>query len=414
MKKVLIFFLFLALANSAEAGLLLTEVMYAPTQTPSQTDSEWIELYNDGDTAIDLAEWEVDGNSFDDVVLQPGQYIVLARELVDGTDTDTESFESYWGNNDGVWDSDDGFLAADGYFSLADSEDTINLSDGNSSEVFHYTSAIGGNENGKPIVRINYSLPNTADNWEEGRQDGTPGRGEGSSSGNELTVSATILDISPVIVSAHMSDVLPDDGTQAIPGENISLEVIVEDLNGADDLVAVTASILGMNYSLYLVNATNTTASFAASFELPSSLAAGTHTLTIAASDSSSTAFREIEFEYLSVLSTSILPSSITFQAIVPGNVTLPVGVTVVNDGNVAIQLEVEGTGLSAGNSTLPTSALEYNAIGEWKALATDAEPSGLEVGAGNSSELQFRINVPEATKAASYSGKVRIVARAV
>lgn len=409
MKKLLIIFLFLAMMGGAEARLLLTEVMYAPTQTSSQTDSEWIEIYNDGEEAVDLTDWKVDGNGFDDVVLEPRQYLVVARELVDGSDADEDSFESYWGDNNGIWDEN--FLAVDGYFSLADSEDTINLSNGIESEVFYYTSDIGAKENGKTIVRVNYSLPNNIENWEEGRIDGTPGRGE-SSSGNELELSANVLDTAPEIVSLEMTDDLPEEGIQVMPSDNnISVNALIKDLNGIDDVVEVKVD--EFNVTMLAANITNVSANFVASFQLPETFQAGTHTLTVIAKDNSSIVSKSVEFEYLSVIATSILPSSITFNELIPGNVTEAVSVSVLNDGNVAIDLEIEGTELNAGNSTLPTSAVEYKIGEDWSSLSNSAEVLGLEIGPATSSELMFRMNIPESTKSATYKGKIRIVARA-
>ncbi len=406
MKRILIAILFLAMVGSVEAKLLLTEVMYEPTQTASQTDSEWIEVYNDGSEAIDLSSWKVDGNNFEDVVLGPGQYLVIARELTDGTDTDTDSFESYWGNNDGIWD--DGFLAVDGYFSLSDSEDTINVSNGSVSEVFHYTSSLGGNGNGRSIVMANYSTGE----WEEGKADGTPGRGEGSS-GNEVDVTAEVADIPPEFLSAEMTDDMPDEGIQVMPSsDNVTVTAVVRDLNGEDDIEAVTATIGEVNFSLAKANATNTTATYVASFRMPDTLAAGTHTLELEASDGTSAAVHSMTFEYLSVISTSILPLVISFNDIAPGNVTDAVSVTVLNDGNTRIDLEIEGTALSSGNATLPTSSMEYSDGEKWMQLSKSSAALGLSIGAGASSALQFRMNVPESTKAATYKGKIRIIAR--
>ena len=105
------------------ADLVISEVMYNPNQC-SDVECEWVELYNTGLTPINLTDYKLDGNTFSTQVLEPNKFIVLARELVDTDDTDLESFEAVWGNNDGIWNED--FLAVQSTLSLTDN-DTVTL-----------------------------------------------------------------------------------------------------------------------------------------------------------------------------------------------------------------------------------------------------------------------------------------------
>jgi len=96
----------------------------------SDADCEWIELYNDESSSVDLTNWTIDDKNFDSISISAGEYLVIARELIDGTDADMDSFETVWGNEDGIWDSNDGYNAVDGSLSLKNSEgDTIILKD---------------------------------------------------------------------------------------------------------------------------------------------------------------------------------------------------------------------------------------------------------------------------------------------
>ena len=45
----------LALPACAHAQILISEVMYDPVR--SDDKQEWIELYNGGDTAVDITKW---------------------------------------------------------------------------------------------------------------------------------------------------------------------------------------------------------------------------------------------------------------------------------------------------------------------------------------------------------------------
>lgn len=115
--------------------VIITEIMYAPNTSLQGDDSdlEWIELFNNGTASVDLSSWQLEENDFDDVNISPGEFIVVARELIDGPDPDLNSFEAYYGNNDSVWNSLDGnYQAVDGNFGsgLLNSGEIINLSDG--------------------------------------------------------------------------------------------------------------------------------------------------------------------------------------------------------------------------------------------------------------------------------------------
>ena len=96
----------------------------------SDSDLEWIEIFNNGSEDIDLTGWKIDETTIPDETLIPAQgYLVIARELIDGSDGDDDSFESTWGNANGVWgdDSIEDYLAIDGTMSLSNTSDTIIL-----------------------------------------------------------------------------------------------------------------------------------------------------------------------------------------------------------------------------------------------------------------------------------------------
>src|SRR3989344_583570 len=137
MKKFSLFFILVIGLRLVSAQILITEVMYDPVFA-SDTDLEWIEVYNNGSGDINLSSWKIDGNNFDDFSIIPGEFIVIARELIDGTDLDNDSFESIYGNNDGVWNNLDGnYRVFDGDFSLTNN-DIINLSSSFYSEILIY------------------------------------------------------------------------------------------------------------------------------------------------------------------------------------------------------------------------------------------------------------------------------------
>ena len=112
--------------------------MYNPSTTQADdSDLEWIELYNNGSSTANLENYTIDGNDFGDANISAYGYIIVARELNDGVDTDPDSFEAYYGNNDSAWNTSDSltnYTAVDGDFGTGLGNTApatpINLSDG--------------------------------------------------------------------------------------------------------------------------------------------------------------------------------------------------------------------------------------------------------------------------------------------
>ncbi len=149
--------IFLILLSSCvyASSVRINEVMYNPKDSVQCPDAncEWIELYNNGTTSVDLNGWTLDNNNFESVIILPDEYIIVARKLIDLNGGN--SFESYWGNNDSIWDSNDGnYKAVDGSFSLKNSGgDTITLRDNNGEIIdsLTYSNTWGADGNGKTL-----------------------------------------------------------------------------------------------------------------------------------------------------------------------------------------------------------------------------------------------------------------------
>jgi hypothetical protein len=400
MKKILVL-MALLLMPLASANVIITEVMFDPTQTSSQTDSEWIEIYNNGEEAVDLSLWKIDESNFDDIVLQPGKHLVIARELLDTTDEDNESFESYWGNNNGIWDEN--FLAVDGSFSLT-GDDMINLSNGVESEVLYYDSTISLG-NGKSIFRLNYSLPNTLDNWAEGELDGTPGKGEYEMWDGEVMIEAVVVNVEPEILNAL---ILTDDSTQIgiqiMPNINenkmVNFYLEVKDNNGLDDVVQAGVRINGREYAFTSLNGI-----FNESFEMLPSDTAMVYNLEFFVKDNSSETVESVEFEYLGFISSVLETSKVTFDYLVPGTLSSEETVSIRNSGNVVFDVEVEGYDVGTiGRNNLEVFYEIWQALNVNRVLDANVMPNEIK-------DFKLRLNVPENVKADTYEGKVKFVA---
>ncbi len=153
---LLIVFL-LVLPSNAYSAVLINEIMYNPsTAQGDDSDLEWIELFNNGHQTINLENFTINGNNFEDANIAAGGLVIVARELIDGADSDLISFEAYYGNNDSIWNSTDaGYTAVDGNFALGNTApaDIINLSNGTYAQLVNYTPFLSlANGNGKTLI----------------------------------------------------------------------------------------------------------------------------------------------------------------------------------------------------------------------------------------------------------------------
>ena len=151
---ILVLMSMLPVMVSAQSDVKINEIMYDPgTDQGRDFDMEWIELYNKGTEVINISDWTIDNNPISDNVMQPRDYVVLARNKT--------AFDAYYGaltcpviditlqlNND--------------------PGDTIVLSNSTGAEVDNvtYNASWGADGNGKTLER------NAAGVWKESLVDG--------------------------------------------------------------------------------------------------------------------------------------------------------------------------------------------------------------------------------------------------
>ena len=136
---------------SAQSDVKINEIMYNPQGTDA--DLEWIELYNNDAEAVNISDWTVDNKSLSDIVMQPGDYVVLARNKT--------AFEDYYGAlSCSVIEVRLGLTNDPG--------DTIVLCNLTGAEVDNvtYNASLGADGNGKTLER------NATGGWAESLADG--------------------------------------------------------------------------------------------------------------------------------------------------------------------------------------------------------------------------------------------------
>ncbi len=394
MKKLFAILCALTILPSVFANVIVTEIMYNPSPV-SDTEGEWVELYNNGTTAIDLSSWTLNSAHLSNT-LQPGQYMVVARKLVGNN-----SFESTYGNSDGVWN--DGFAAVQATMSLVD-EGTITLTNSEGIQEFlNYSSSWGGKNNGNSLYRRDINLPNTAENWGESViLGGTPGRSEDST----LHVSFMVEPSQISIVNKTFSDDLPQGGFQLIPSPGSDRQVM---------LGIKLASALNASGSLTFQNATiplvaNGT-DLSAQVSIPFSLQAGNYSVSIHVVDGSKFVDDVITFEVMPLLALQTSTNTLDFGAITQNQTSSEKVVTLRNTGNTVVN-----AALSASNFTSGSTALAPGVI----SVTTDAQTTSLDyttnlalnLTPGSSKDISFVANIPGSAPAGEYVGAVSVVGR--
>ncbi len=122
----------------------INEIM--PNPEGSDTDYEWIELYNESEQEIDLTDCKIDGRVFEaGTIISSKSYFVVAKDLLD-EDLDDESFENRWGNGSDIWGDDDSedYDAQELAISMKNSSDSVVLECDDYIEEVEWTDAESG------------------------------------------------------------------------------------------------------------------------------------------------------------------------------------------------------------------------------------------------------------------------------
>lgn len=84
-------------------ALVINEIHFNPPTPIDDNDGEFLELYNELDIPVDLTGYSIGGITASlNGIINSREFLVLSSEPVDDSDTDTYSFESLYGNGDGI------------------------------------------------------------------------------------------------------------------------------------------------------------------------------------------------------------------------------------------------------------------------------------------------------------------------
>ncbi len=395
MKKWILGILVLLLLGEASANVYITEIMHSP-EGIADSEGEYVEIYNDGSSSVNLNGWELENKTIGNITLNSKEYLILARELIDGTDTDTESFEAFFGNKNGIWD--EGYQGVQISLNLK-GEDSVILTDGTYTDTFTYNSSFGGLE-GKSLQRL------SVEEWIEDMP--TPGNGSFSDEENSFVeISLNVENRILRIVSWNMTDESSEDGIQVMPEYNsdklVEVEVYVEDSDGVSDIVSV--EIEGKGNLSFVRNETEDIALYKGTFTMGNLDESGMYTLNLIASDCCDYVNESLEFEYLGMIATELNVSA--FEESIGRGEAVEKNIGVLNKGNVIVDLEVYGEDLTSENGIIGKENIEvyengWNTLEEKILLDKNLLPN-------NEAEILLRMSVPIDARVGKYQGRVVI-----
>lgn len=209
------FVLFILISSLVQAEVIINEVMYDPDQC-ADSDCEWIELYNLGNETINLSSCLIDGNSFEDFLIEGFNYLVVARNK--------EEFNKHFNAT----------TVVDGAFSLKNDGDEIVLSGTFCDDSVTYNSIYAkGN---------NYTLEKHQSGWKESLiVGGTPGK---KNSVAEFSYDYSKLELTEIMVDPFGKD-----------DENKPLGEWVEIFNNGNKPISLSGLVLYDNddsHELYI------------------------------------------------------------------------------------------------------------------------------------------------------------------
>ncbi len=149
MKKLILFLINLIGISFYAHALIISEITYDPQG--SDTSREWIEVYNDTGSGIDLSTWKFNESGTNhSLVASQGGTVIPANGYAVIADNPTKFLLDYPTFSGILFDSS---------FSLSNSGELIVMKDGNGAQIdsVNYSSAIGGNDDGSTLSFISGS-----------------------------------------------------------------------------------------------------------------------------------------------------------------------------------------------------------------------------------------------------------------
>ncbi len=416
-------FLLLLLIPFASANVIITEVHYDPSL--SESDSEYIELYNLGDE-IDISGWKLNTTSIqatipDNTVLKANTSFLIADE------DDNEVWPEEWSEPDFVDEitlpnTNSGVQLLDSQGQLVD---VVGWGD---SLIYEGTPADDVDE-GTSLSRNNFVDTNN-NSFDFSQQSPSPTNSNAVAENEKIIeIYAEVLSNPPILDSFTLT---PDDsefaGIQVIPNpgatKNLVIKVNITDYD--EDLETPVISFNNQDYLMVFVREFNTS-SVQYSLEIPLNyyLAPENYSVDLFVEDTAGNNLTSNQnIEYLELIAFEIDTPQINFsgksgsyvEVLGDHDMTTP-NPTVRNIGNTQLDFEIRASDLNSVFDTITVNNLKYSFLdndfesGYGGSLGTSKQlvPVGLNYGISQYRELTIALEMPRGTVSGNYHGQIYI-----
>ena len=435
MSKKMLLLLILIAPQMVFANVLISEVLYDPET--SESDTEYVELFNQGDVEVNISGWFLNTTSLQATipagsVIKANSYFLIADEDDGGNWPSNWAEPDYSGEEISLTNSDSGVQLVDSSGTVVDV-----VGWGSAPTGLYEGVPYGGASSGESLTRIkqNNSFVDTDNNLNDffATTPNPSNSNQGSEDGVEIGLYATVSGNPPIIDSVNISpDDSLDEGVQIMPvpgGEKgVLFSVVVTDFDGYDDVNSVEAQLqFGTADLSFDTQLNDTSALYKGYFNMSFYYDPGNHSVIIFADDhSAQSSTANSSFEYLGVAAFDVDTDIILFEAgagsfsEVLGDldmVTLS-NPTIKNIGNLKLDFEVFGTDLSSDFDIIGVDNIEYtfldNDYNSSFAGVLSTEPLLKELnfmpGENQLRELTTRLFIPFGTSTGSYSGSLSLV----
>jgi len=392
MKQKIVLWTFIAciIASSTLADIVINQILPNPINTES--GGEAIELYNNGNTNINISGWIIsteasvkDAEIPKNTIICAECYYLIAdkgwnesRDNLTWPEADLETPLTMYNSNSGI--------------ALINKEETIDaVGWGNPDEItdglFKQTPSDNPNE-GNSLTRTHTTHNNKFD-FEESvpffRSSSDLGTGSYS---EEVIIEFEISNTSQQSETSIESVNLSTNKLTPIPGgkSSITVNAII-----SGDINNVTANLLETTKEMVKEKANSTASFFSASFQLDYFTPPGTYPVIISAEDTSET----ITFEYLELVAIELSNENINFGQI---NSEQTEEIKIKNIGNIAIDIGIKSN-----------LNIQYSFNNNYKLASSSTVINKINLSENSETTLKLKLTPP--SKTGKYDGKITITA---
>ncbi len=427
-----------ATAASASGSIIITQVLYDPIN--SESGGEAVELYNPMPNAIDISGWVISTETSradvifpEGAVIRSGSYYLVSdagwstgKDVASWPEADFEEAMTLANTDAGIaLSSGSSVIDAVGWGTEANIGNGLykgspHIGVGSGESLARVKNGSSYADSGNNLADFAASIPSF--------RNSSYGNSYGSS---EMAVVAVVQGSFPAINSV---EILTDDDSAAAgsqinpePKKNKTVEIsaVVSHNNGNSYLNGVVMAVNGSRIQMASTALNSTSSLYRAEFNMSYYAAAGNYTITVIATDNSGfSANSSSNFEYTSLIAMEIDANSIQFAAM-PGQSAEVIGdydeataanTTINNIGNTIVDIQLSGTNLSAGSSTIDVSNIQYTFNGAYNnsmagALSHSKQTKQIAIRAASRQPVSFRLNVPTATAPGNYTGTITLLA---